>query len=192
MPLEFVSTFLEMSEASAVIGTEITIFEPLAVAFAEAFLPRFLAGMPLGAGGPGRAAGTAQGGKSAGVGLHSLRIGRIAAGAGARTERNMVTLPLIGSAAMGLAWGWLLGLLHARAEKPARDALLLLGATVLAAVEVFLFVDWVAAVVFVGTAALAWLIHKLWLDAFAREKSKRGLNSDPVLIFLAIRWDECL
>ena len=48
VPLEFVSLFLEMSEASAVIGTEITIFEPLAVAFAEAFLPRFLAGTPLG------------------------------------------------------------------------------------------------------------------------------------------------
>ena len=84
----------------------------------------------------------------------------------------MEMLPLIGSAAMGLAWGWLLGLLYARAEKPARDALLLLGATVLAAVEVFLFVDWVATVVFVGTAALAWLIHKLWLDGL-REKSAR-------------------
>ena len=85
----------------------------------------------------------------------------------------MVTLPLIGSAGMGLAWGWLLGLLHARAEKPIRDALLLLGATVLAAVEVFLFVDWVATVVFAGTAALAWLIHKLWLDAL-REKRAKG------------------
>jgi hypothetical protein len=48
VPLEFVSIFLEMSEASAVIGTEITIFEPLAVSFAESFLPRFLAGAPLG------------------------------------------------------------------------------------------------------------------------------------------------
>lgn len=85
----------------------------------------------------------------------------------------MLTLPLVGSAAMGLVWGWLLGLLHARAEKPARDALLLLGATALAAVEVFLFVEWVAAVVFVGAAALAWLLHKLWLDAL-REKRAKG------------------
>jgi NhaP-type Na+/H+ or K+/H+ antiporter len=85
----------------------------------------------------------------------------------------MVALHLIGSAGMGLAWGWLLGLLHARAEKPVRDALLLLGATALAAVEVFLFVDWVAAVVFVGAAALAWLLHKLWLDTL-REKRAKG------------------
>ena len=84
----------------------------------------------------------------------------------------MVTLPLIGSAAMGLAWGWLLGLLHARTEKPVRDALLLFGATVLAAVEVFLFVDWVATVIFVASAALAWLIHKLWLGGL-REKRAR-------------------
>jgi hypothetical protein len=84
----------------------------------------------------------------------------------------MEMLPLIGSGAMGLAWGWLLGLLHARAEKPARDALLLLGATVLAAVEVFLFVDWVATVIFVGMAAMAWLFHKLWLESL-REKRAR-------------------
>jgi hypothetical protein len=46
--LEFLSAFVENTAASAVIGTEITIFEPLACTFAEAFLARFLAGVPVG------------------------------------------------------------------------------------------------------------------------------------------------
>lgn len=44
----FVSAFVEVSAASGVIGTEITIFEPLARAFAEEMLQRFLSGMPAG------------------------------------------------------------------------------------------------------------------------------------------------
>ncbi len=46
--LEFVSAFVENAAASGVMGTEITIFEPLACAFAEGFLHRFLAGVPIG------------------------------------------------------------------------------------------------------------------------------------------------
>jgi hypothetical protein len=46
--LEFVSTLVRRARASGVIGTEITIFEPLARAFAEESLRRFLAGTPLG------------------------------------------------------------------------------------------------------------------------------------------------
>jgi hypothetical protein len=45
--LEFVS-FLIQCAAAGVIGTEITVFEPLARAFAEECLTRFLAGEPLG------------------------------------------------------------------------------------------------------------------------------------------------
>ena len=86
----------------------------------------------------------------------------------------MVPLPLIGSAGMGLVWGWLLGLFEARAQKAVRDILLLLGATALAAVQVFLFVDWVATVVFAGTAALAWLLHKLWLDGLREKRAKEA------------------
>ena len=40
--LDFVSGFIETSGAAGVIGTEITIFEPLAVQFAEECLRRFL------------------------------------------------------------------------------------------------------------------------------------------------------
>jgi hypothetical protein len=47
--LHFVSSFVELAQASGVIGTEITVFEPLASAFAEACLRRFLAGEPIGA-----------------------------------------------------------------------------------------------------------------------------------------------
>jgi hypothetical protein len=46
--LSFVRVFIETVEASGVIGTEITIFEPLAQRFAEAFLKAFRGGEPLG------------------------------------------------------------------------------------------------------------------------------------------------
>jgi hypothetical protein len=45
---EMVSGFVENAQASGVIGTEITVFEPLATAFAEACLGRFLNGRPIG------------------------------------------------------------------------------------------------------------------------------------------------
>ena len=40
--IDFVSGFVEVSHAAGVIGTEITIYEPIAVAFAEACLYRFM------------------------------------------------------------------------------------------------------------------------------------------------------
>lgn len=40
--LDFVSAFVQVAQAAGVIGTEITIFEPIAVAFAEACLQQFL------------------------------------------------------------------------------------------------------------------------------------------------------
>ncbi|HUX88006.1 MAG TPA: CHAT domain-containing protein, partial [Chloroflexota bacterium] len=46
--INFVSAFLEYSNAAGVIGTEITIFEPLARQFAEEYLRRFFAGAHLG------------------------------------------------------------------------------------------------------------------------------------------------
>ncbi len=46
--LEFVSAFVENAHASGVIGTEITVFEPLARNFAEECLRRFLGGEAIG------------------------------------------------------------------------------------------------------------------------------------------------
>jgi hypothetical protein len=45
---DFVSSFVQEVHAAGVIGTEITVFEPLARAFAEAALDRFLSGAPIG------------------------------------------------------------------------------------------------------------------------------------------------
>jgi hypothetical protein len=45
---DFVSSFVQEVHAAGVIGTEITVFEPLARAFAEAALERFLNGAPIG------------------------------------------------------------------------------------------------------------------------------------------------
>jgi len=42
--IEFVSGFIQVARAAAVVGTEITVFEPLAQAFAEDCLKRFLVG----------------------------------------------------------------------------------------------------------------------------------------------------
>ncbi|HEU5089856.1 MAG TPA: CHAT domain-containing protein, partial [Roseiflexaceae bacterium] len=46
--LQFVRAFVEDALAAGVIGTEITVFEPLAQRFAETFLGQFVAGVPLG------------------------------------------------------------------------------------------------------------------------------------------------
>jgi len=46
--LNFVSAFVENALCAGVIGTEITIFEPLAVAFSEAFFKRFTHNEPVG------------------------------------------------------------------------------------------------------------------------------------------------
>lgn len=46
--MDLVTEFIEIGQASGVIGTEITIFEPLARAFAEECLGRFFAGQPIG------------------------------------------------------------------------------------------------------------------------------------------------
>ena len=46
--MDLVTEFVEIGQATGVIGTEITIFEPLARAFAEDCLGRFLAGQPIG------------------------------------------------------------------------------------------------------------------------------------------------
>jgi hypothetical protein len=46
--LELVSALVRRAQAAGVVGTEITVFEPLARAFAEDCLRRFLAGTPLG------------------------------------------------------------------------------------------------------------------------------------------------
>ena len=46
--IDFVSGLVENAHAAGVIGTEITVFEPLASAFAEGCLRRFLEGKPIG------------------------------------------------------------------------------------------------------------------------------------------------
>lgn len=46
--LEFVSPLVQQAGAAGVIGTEITVFEPLARVFAKECLARFLAGAPIG------------------------------------------------------------------------------------------------------------------------------------------------
>ena len=46
--IDLVGAFLDTAGASGVVGTEITVFEPLATEFAQLMLPAFLSGVPLG------------------------------------------------------------------------------------------------------------------------------------------------
>jgi hypothetical protein len=46
--LQFVNPFVQQADAAGVIGTDITVFEPLASAFSEECLKRFFAGDPIG------------------------------------------------------------------------------------------------------------------------------------------------
>lgn len=61
--LEFVSTFVQLAHAAGVIGTEITVFEPLAQTFAENFLRKFVVE-----------------GKSVGEAVRSARLALLASG----------------------------------------------------------------------------------------------------------------
>lgn len=47
--IDLVGAFLDTAGAAGVVGTEITVFEPLATAFAQLVVPAFLQGVPLGA-----------------------------------------------------------------------------------------------------------------------------------------------
>jgi hypothetical protein len=46
--VEFVTAFIQDANAAGVIGTDITVFEPLASTFAEEFLQRFITGSQIG------------------------------------------------------------------------------------------------------------------------------------------------
>ena len=48
LALEFVGAWLRTAQAGGVVGTDITVFEPLATRFAVACLSRFMSGTPLG------------------------------------------------------------------------------------------------------------------------------------------------
>ena len=84
---DLVTGFVEMANAAGVIGTEITVFEPLAVGFAEECLSHFLNHVPI-----GEAVRLARlkllGEKNPGPGLHPLRRGQ----------------PLVGPWIMPLGW----------------------------------------------------------------------------------------
>jgi CHAT domain len=72
--IEFVSSFIALANASGVIGTEITVFEPLAKPFAENFLRSFVVG-----------------GKSCGESMRSARLALLKAG----NPLGLVYLPFV-------------------------------------------------------------------------------------------------
>lgn len=73
-------------------------------------------------------------------------------------------LALIGSAGLGLAWGWLVVQLGGARPSTAAGRLSLLLATALLGVVVVALVSWYAALVCLVAAAFALVAHLCWLQ----------------------------
>ena len=71
-------------------------------------------------------------------------------------------IPVLGSAGLGLVWGWLAGRLGGRARRPWLDAALLSAASVLLAGEVLWLTDGRALLLFAGAALPALWLHLAW------------------------------
>jgi hypothetical protein len=74
----------------------------------------------------------------------------------------MMTTALLGSAGMGLMWGWLVGIVGDMSRHGPLHRLVLVGATLLFALEVLLFTEWQALALFLGATALSWVLHTQW------------------------------
>ncbi len=69
---------------------------------------------------------------------------------------------LLGSTALGLVWGWLIGGRGERFVRPVRILLALGSATLLLTVEVLALVGWRSVPFFLGACMLALLLHLGW------------------------------
>jgi hypothetical protein len=74
----------------------------------------------------------------------------------------MTAIPDLGGVGLGLVWGWLLGIAGDGPRRPLLTGLALTGATLLLALEVLLFTQWIVLAFFLGSTGLAWLLHFLW------------------------------
>jgi hypothetical protein len=69
---------------------------------------------------------------------------------------------MLGSAGVGLVWGWFMGNLSGRIQRPIFDGLAFSIATLLLAAEMFLMVNWMSLVLFLSTAGISLMIHLGW------------------------------
>ncbi len=71
-------------------------------------------------------------------------------------------ITVLGSAGLGLVWGWLVGSSDGQTLPRLRTTLALTGATVLLAFEVLLLTDWRTLIIFLSTTLLALLLRLEW------------------------------
>ena len=83
-------------------------------------------------------------------------------------------ITLLGSSGFGFVWGWLVAGVFASGQKTILNILLLGLATLLAVGETVWLAGWRAGAMFVGAAAIAFLIHLGWrrnlIDRFVNHK----------------------
>ena len=76
-------------------------------------------------------------------------------------------IAVLGSAGLGLVWGWLNGSIGRRVRHSPRTALMLGAATLLLGAEVLLLAGWRALLVYLAATALAVLCHLRWRRGLA-------------------------
>jgi hypothetical protein len=74
----------------------------------------------------------------------------------------MFTLNLIGSFAIGMVWGWLLGNLEGRIRRPRQTIPFFALATLAIVASIFWFQEWRGVLFFGAAVGLAFLIHISW------------------------------
>ena len=79
-----------------------------------------------------------------------------------RSDVLEMLMRLLGSAGLGLVWGWLIGRVSVGVGTFVRNALALSGATVILAIKVSLFADWRGMVMFLTAAGSACVLHVYW------------------------------
>lgn len=79
----------------------------------------------------------------------------------------------MGSAGLGLVWGWLLVLVwrEAPGKRPLRTTAALFLATALISWQLYLFANWPQMIVFGVTAVIAFSIHLAWRTRLRNETS---------------------
>ena len=73
-----------------------------------------------------------------------------------------MSITMLGSAAVGLVWGWLMGSLGGSMLRPLRTVPVLTLATLLLAGEVLMLANWQAVLLCLGATALTLLLHLGW------------------------------
>jgi hypothetical protein len=80
-----------------------------------------------------------------------------------------MVLSIIGTAGIGVVWGWLIGLLEGRIFRPQRTIPILFIATFLIFLEILLIEGAVSSVLFWGAMAFSLILHVVWRRKIRRQ-----------------------